>query len=126
MRPPEKEPQTGKPGVEKFAKLVALLKEYPGRNAIELQHLGYRPETHGDLIEAQKAGLIVWVKDKWFAVEPKGREAEREYDAPASANEGRGLMTHENLGIVADPGWEADPSTLPLDVVLLAGGSHLI
>ena len=53
---------------EKFAKLVALLKEYPGRNAIELGHLGWRRETHGDLMEAQKAGLIVWVKDKWYAV----------------------------------------------------------
>jgi hypothetical protein len=54
--------------VEKFAKLVALLKEYPGRTAIELQHLGWRPETDGELKEAEKAGAIVWVRKKWFAV----------------------------------------------------------
>jgi hypothetical protein len=53
--------------VEKFAKLVALLKEHPGRTAIELQHLGYRPETDGELTEAEKAGLIVWVHGKWYA-----------------------------------------------------------
>ena len=54
--------------MKKFGKLVALLKQHPGKNAIELSHLGWRPETHGNLMEAQKAGLIVWVKDKWFAV----------------------------------------------------------
>jgi len=40
----------------------------PRKNAIKLRHLGWRPEMHGDLMEAQKAGPIVWVKDKWFAV----------------------------------------------------------
>ncbi len=54
--------------MKKFAKLVALLKEYTGRTAIELEHLGWRPETHGELTEAQKAGLIVWVRNKWYAV----------------------------------------------------------
>ncbi len=53
--PPTPPPQ----GVEKVAKLVALLKEYPGQTAIELQHLGWRPEIDGELEEAQKAGLIV-------------------------------------------------------------------
>jgi hypothetical protein len=62
--PPTPPPQD----VEKFAKLVALLKEHPGRTAIELQHLGWRPETHGELKEAEKAGVIVWVRKKWFAV----------------------------------------------------------
>ena len=68
MKRPRKAAQREKPDVEKFAKLMALLKQYPGRNAIELGHLGWRPETHGDLREAQKAGLIVWVKNKWYAV----------------------------------------------------------
>ncbi len=54
--------------VEKFAKLVALLKEHPGQTAIELGHLGWRPETDGELTEAEKAGVIVWVRQKWFAV----------------------------------------------------------
>ena len=54
--------------MKKFAKLVALLTEHPGRNAIELEHLGYRPETHGDLMEAQKAGVIVWMRKAWYAV----------------------------------------------------------
>ncbi len=47
---------------------MALLKEHAGRTAIELQHLGWRPETHGELKEAEKAGVIVWVRKKWFAV----------------------------------------------------------
>ena len=64
MKRPKKAVQREKPDVEKFARLVALLKQYPGRNAIELGHLGWRPETHGDLREAQKAGLIVWVQNK--------------------------------------------------------------
>ena len=51
----------GKPNVEKFAKLVAILKEYPGQT-------GWRPETDGELEEAQKAGVIVWVHGKWYAV----------------------------------------------------------
>jgi hypothetical protein len=58
----------GKPDAKQFAKLVALLKEYPGRTAIELEHLGWRPETHGEPTEAQRAGLIVWVRNKWYAV----------------------------------------------------------
>ena len=33
--------------VKKFAKLVALLKEHLGQTAIQLQHLGCRPETDG-------------------------------------------------------------------------------
>jgi len=45
-----------KADARKFAKLVALLKQYPGKNTIELGHLGWRPETHGNLLEAQKAG----------------------------------------------------------------------
>ena len=68
MKRPKKEAQRGKPDAEKFAKLVALLKQYPGRNAIELEHLGWRPETHGDMLAAQKAGGIVLVKNKWYAV----------------------------------------------------------
>ncbi len=58
----------GKPDAEKFAKLVALLKEHPGQTAIQLQHLGWRPEIEGELEEAQKAGLIVWEHGKWYAV----------------------------------------------------------
>ena len=54
--------------VQPFAKLVALLKDHPGRTAIELQHLGWRPETDGDLEAAEKAGRIVWVHKKWYAV----------------------------------------------------------
>ena len=59
MKQPKKAAEEEKPDVAKFAKLVALLKQYPGRNAIQFEHLGWRPETHGDLREAQKAGLIV-------------------------------------------------------------------
>ena len=68
MRPSKKEPQTGKPDAEKSAKLVALLKEHPGRTAIELGHLGYRPETHGGLMEARKAGVIMRVRKGGYAV----------------------------------------------------------
>ncbi len=53
---------------KQFAKLVALLKEYPGQTAIQLQHLGWRPETDDDLREAERAGLIVWVRNRWYAV----------------------------------------------------------
>jgi hypothetical protein len=66
--PPHVSRPPAKQAVERFAKLVALLKEHPGRTAIELQHLGWRPETDGELEEAEKAGLIVWVRQKWFAV----------------------------------------------------------
>ncbi len=58
----------GKPDAEKFAKLVALLKEHPGQTAIQLQHLGWRPETDGELTEAEQAGRIVYLHGKWFAV----------------------------------------------------------
>jgi hypothetical protein len=61
-------PMRGKPDVQKFAKLVAILKEHPGQTAIELGHLGWRPETDGDLAEAEKAGLIVYAHGKWYAV----------------------------------------------------------
>ncbi len=55
-------------GLKKFAKLVALLKEHLGETAIQLQHLGCRPKTDGELEEAEKAGRIVWVRQRWYAV----------------------------------------------------------
>ncbi|HWT82895.1 MAG TPA: hypothetical protein VN648_29280 [Candidatus Methylomirabilis sp.] len=46
----------GRPDGKKFAKRVALLKEYPGRTAIELEHLAWRPESHGDLTGRAEGG----------------------------------------------------------------------
>ncbi len=66
--PPEPKPTRMEHAEEKFPKLVALLKEHPGQTAIQLQHLGWRPEIDGELEEAQRAGLIAWVHGKWYAV----------------------------------------------------------
>lgn len=58
-----------------FTKLVALVEKNPGLDAIALKGKGWRPQTHGQLRDAERAGLIKYVNGGWqvVAVEKEDR-----------------------------------------------------
>lgn len=52
---------------QRFDRLVALVMQHPGRDAAGLRALGYRPQSHGALIEAEDLGLIEYRSGGWYA-----------------------------------------------------------
>lgn len=52
---------------QKRAKLVNLIRQYPGLDAIALKGKGFRPQSHGSLRDAEKAGVITYRNGGWYA-----------------------------------------------------------
>lgn len=52
----------------KTEKLVKLVARYPGLDAIALKGKGWRPQTHGSLRVAQKAGYLHYHNGGWYVV----------------------------------------------------------
>lgn len=50
-----------------FDKLVEIVRKNPGKDAIALKGKGFRPQTHGSLREAEKAGLVKYINGGWYA-----------------------------------------------------------
>lgn len=53
----------------KKEKLIALIKKYPGLDAIALKSKGWRPQVHGSIREAEDMGVIEYKNGGWFVVE---------------------------------------------------------
>ena len=46
------------------SKLLALVTEHAGLDAMGLKRVGWRPQTHGSLLDAERRGLIRY-RDGW-------------------------------------------------------------
>lgn len=47
-------------------KLLALIGQHPGLDAIALKGKGWRPQTHGQLRDAERAGWVIYLNGGWY------------------------------------------------------------
>ncbi len=52
-----------------FTKLLKIVREHPGLEAIALKGKGWRPNVHGSLRDAEKAGLVSYRNGRWYVRE---------------------------------------------------------
>ena len=57
--------------LSKLDKIVALVKKYPGLDAISLKAKGWTPQRHGSFKDAEKSGKLVYENGGWYTAASK-------------------------------------------------------